>query len=274
MNYNYNFLPQTNSSDTVAVVELTEGNLHVLYYNKAAKTVEGIVSSPYQYKNSVDSLSADLRTYADQLVLQELAAGKSFLITNLGNTALVPAQYDNDGLRTVIQSQIFSGNSAAEVMEIVATDKLTDRELFELPARLRQALHYAFPGADLQGAYAKPHELGEGNELYCRIEANRLFVQLYQAGKLFLYQSYDYINAEDALYKLLHICQEHSIETAAVMLYLGGGISIESVLYKQLYEYFAKIQLRSLPLYVSTASTMVTVPVHYYAHLLDHALCV
>jgi Protein of unknown function (DUF3822) len=82
-----------------------------------------------------------------------------------------------------------------------------------------------------------------------------------------LAQTYSYTAPEDIVYYLLRIVQQFALSAEEVTVILSGLIDKESALYKELYQYFLQIELRSVSWNTGDY------PAHFFSSLNDLARC-
>lgn len=88
-------------------------------------------------------------------------------------------------------------------------------------------------------------------------------------NKLLLAQNFTYSTPEDVLYYLLKICQEFNLSQTQVQLAISGLIDRQSVLYKELYQYFIHVEFREAAWTIPSGEY----PAHFFTSLNDLARC-
>ncbi len=88
-------------------------------------------------------------------------------------------------------------------------------------------------------------------------------------GKLLLTQTFLYSTPEDVLYYLLKICQQFGLSQQKVQVSLSGLIDKQSVLYKELYQYFIHLEFREARWSIPDSEY----PAHFFTSLNDLARC-
>ena len=91
----------------------------------------------------------------------------------------------------------------------------------------------------------------------------------FAGGKLLLAQTFIYSTPEDILYYLLKVCQENNLSQEQVLLSLSGLIEKQSVLYKELYQYFIHVEFRNAEWELPGNDY----PAHFFTSLNDLARC-
>ena len=91
--------------------------------------------------------------------------------------------------------------------------------------------------------------------------------------QLQLVQTFAYSESADVLYYLLKICASFSISQNAVLLVLSGLIDKESVLYKDLYNYFEYVSFKRNPDSIKLPYTFAKYPSHFFSSLFNLAVC-
>ena len=87
--------------------------------------------------------------------------------------------------------------------------------------------------------------------------------------KLLLTQTFSYSTPDDVLYYLLRTCQEHELSQQETRLLLSGLIDKQSALYKELYQYFIRIEFRDS----AWGQQSQDYPSHFFTSLNDLARC-
>jgi hypothetical protein len=94
-------------------------------------------------------------------------------------------------------------------------------------------------------------------------------VVLIKSNRLLLCQSYSYSNAADVLYYLQSIVTQFDLNNTTVELDITGLVDTNSPLYKDLYQYFLKINLRE----AKWVDQLGEVPLHYFTNLNELSTC-
>lgn len=109
-----------------------------------------------------------------------------------------------------------------------------------------------------------------GGYIQADIKHHDFSVLITQSGKLLLAGSFDYSNPEDVIFYLLKICQQFSLSQNEVQVDLSGLFDKQSVLYKDLYQYFVNINIRESSWNIDRNDY----PAHFFTTLNDLAKCV
>jgi hypothetical protein len=91
--------------------------------------------------------------------------------------------------------------------------------------------------------------------------------------QLQLVQTFAYSESADVLYYLLKICDLFSISQKSVLLVLSGLIDKESVLYRDLYNYFEYVSFKRNPSSIKLPYTFSKYPSHFFSSLFNLAVC-
>jgi len=114
-----------------------------------------------------------------------------------------------------------------------------------------------------------PSSPGDG-VMYLDLRQKDLHLLAAANGRLLLSQQYQYEGYEDILFYLLRTCEQFGLSQEKVALKLSGLIDIESSLYKELYQYFIRVELREPGWQLPPNE----IPSHYFTSLKDLYLCV
>ena len=86
-------------------------------------------------------------------------------------------------------------------------------------------------------------------------------------------QTYYYLKPEDVIFNLLKTCNRFSFSQDDVLLKVSGLIERQSALFKELYQFFLRIEFRNAPDWGSISTGEVAYPAHYFTTLNDLAQC-
>ncbi len=114
-----------------------------------------------------------------------------------------------------------------------------------------------------------PSSPGDG-VIYADIRQKDLHLLVAAKGQLLLSQHYRYESYEDVLYYLLRASRQFGLSQEKLELKLSGLIDKQSALYKELYQYFIRVELRE-PGWELPPNEL---PSHYFTSLNDLFLCV
>jgi Protein of unknown function (DUF3822) len=93
-----------------------------------------------------------------------------------------------------------------------------------------------------------------------------------KGNKILLTQTFAYSTPADVIYYLLRTCQEFAFSQDMVRLSLSGLVDKESVLYREIYQYFINVRFREPSWQISDAGQQ-DFPIHFFTSLNDLARC-
>ena len=78
----------------------------------------------------------------------------------------------------------------------------------------------------------------------------------------------------DVLYYLLKICSGFSISQKEVKLVLSGFLEKQSLLYRELYNYFVRVSFQQIPDFIKLSRSFNEYPAWFFSSLFNLATCV
>jgi hypothetical protein len=186
-------------------------------------------------------------------------------------STLVPVneyKYEDAGLYL----RAFSGlNDSVSVI----SEAITEWQIYNIYAvssDIHKWVNEKFPAARFWHLYSiniKSGQAGTDDFLYVDFQNERFIITFFSKGKLLLVQSFEYFTPGDVLYYLLKTCSQFSITQQDVYLKLSGLIDKDSALFKELYQYFLRVEFNNANWGKSNEY-----PAHYFTALNDLAKCV
>ncbi|MBI5857424.1 MAG: DUF3822 family protein [Sphingobacteriales bacterium] len=143
---------------------------------------------------------------------------------------------------------------------------------YAVPSWLQQWLNRKFPTAQFRHRYSiairNINEAGSKGLLLVDFGTEEFTLLAAKNGRLLLAESYSYSTPEDVLFYLLKCCGQFLFSQKEVQLRLSGLIEKDSALFKEIYQYFINIELRS-----ATWNSGEEYPAHFFTLLNDLARC-
>jgi hypothetical protein len=191
---------------------------------------------------------------------------------DMENLSMLPvAGYEEKKLQALHQS-LFPFNNTA----VFKTETMAEWQLqlgYTLPAILLQGCLSRFPGARVRHAFKlaldKAGQSGAAGKLLIDIGIDTFRVLLLKNNRLQLFQNYPYATPADVLYYILSVCEAQLVSPAEVSVVLTGLLEKDSALFKELWQYFAHIELREAEFMADD----LPFPQHYFTTLNDLLLC-
>ena len=142
---------------------------------------------------------------------------------------------------------------------------------FSAPAELVEFFDRRFPGAVINHAYSLALESivpNDDQQLIIDFTREKFNLVALDGKKLCLAQAVNYTSPADVLYYLLKACRHFSLSQLELKLELSGLIDRQSLLFKELDQYFANVSFRE-----STWKNNGEHPLHFFTTLNAQARC-
>lgn len=189
---------------------------------------------------------------------------------NFKEVLAVPQQLYLAAEAGAMLSDVYGANASDRQL----TTELTEATLiYRVPNAVFEALGNRFYGATTSHTNACLFNLKKEG-LYCVVYSSYIKCVLTTNGTVQLLQSYPYQSPADVAYLLLNICTQHGLSPAEIELTMGGFIDRQSHLYEEVYKYFMKIQLDTIPENASLAADIeANCPPHFFSYLIHLIQC-
>ena len=203
---------------------------------------------------------------------------KKTFVYNFPESQLVPEQYFSleaaPHLMDLMHGDLNKGIILSE--RIQHTDKYN---VFRIPAGIHSLFQRHFTNAKYWHYYSLwmqyQHETGTTSMpdfISAVFYPNRILATVVRDKQVQLVQSYNYEAAEDVAYYLLNMCRQFQLSPAETPLILSGMLDTASVLYTEIFKYFAKTSMEPLP-GIADVPALKDYPAHFFSPLLKLALC-
>jgi hypothetical protein len=191
------------------------------------------------------------------------------------DSIVVPAAIFRDETMNELMPGLFSPSESRIIKE-----ELPGWQLFNtyyVPIQTYELVNRVFSGAIQFHCYTVVLQGGvpmsdSGNFLVC-FKTDSFSVIALKNGALLLAQIYPYAAASDVLYWLLRITQEFSLSQHDVRVELSGLIDRQSVVYRELYNYFINIYFAATPPNIRFPEEMGDYPEHFFSSLFKLLSC-
>jgi hypothetical protein len=211
--------------------------------------------------------------------LLKTATEKKTVIYNFPESELVPeACYAADTASEMIE--LFHGDLNKG---ITLSERIPDSpqyNVFRVPAAVHSLLQRSFVNGKYWHYYSLWLQYRQtiadtpASYIQAIFYPNRILVAVVKDRQLQLVQSYGYEAAEDVGYYLLNICDQLQLSPVETPVLLSGMIDASSVLYTEIFKYFAQATLEDFAVPAAAASALQDYPDHFFSPLLKLALCV
>ena len=157
------------------------------------------------------------------------------------------------------------------ITEIIPKTNITN--VYTVPPQILTWTVHNFPSSGYLHAHtvqiASVATFQENGLLKVNFSENMFTVVVFKNETLLLAKTYQYKTSADVVFYLLKICEVFGFTQEQVELQLSGLIDIDSKLYKELYDYFLNVSLKTAD-WSDTASGL---PTHYFTSLNELVLC-
>lgn len=157
----------------------------------------------------------------------------------------------------------------------VISEAITEWQIYNIYAvssEIHKWVNEKFPAARFWHQYSiniKSSHAGTDDFLYVDFQNEKFVITFFSKRILLVVQSFEYYTPGDVIYYLLKTCSQFSITQQEVYLKLSGLIDKDSALYKELYQYFLKVEFNN-----ASWDKTGEYPAHYFTALNDLAKCV
>jgi hypothetical protein len=149
--------------------------------------------------------------------------------------------------------------------------------VYEVPKKIHSWISMQFHSGKYWHNYSSAIKGMSGTEganvLMIDFKTGQFSVIVIKEEQLQLVQTFAYSESADVLYYLLKICDLFSISQKSVLLVLSGLIDKESVLYRDLYNYFEYVSFKRNPASIKLPYTFSKYPSHFFSSLFNLAIC-
>jgi hypothetical protein len=262
---------ELNSSQAVLLMEV--GEVHCCF---------AIMDYANQMMVQLGYYTADERD--DGNVLQQLLERhdelkQSFRQTIIGyyfpENLLIPSKlYRFEEKQSLLQS-IYEKDQNFVVSEAIAEWSMYNS--YYVPAPVHELLSRRFSTGNFWHMHSVILKNDTGNcdrgKLFVDFKTDSFSVVAIANNSLLLAQIFYYSKAEDVLFWLLKTCEQHSLSQKEVELVLSGLIDKQSAVFKELYQYFLKIEFAPVENDIQLSGAFDEYPVHFFSSLYKLALC-
>ena len=148
---------------------------------------------------------------------------------------------------------------------------------YYVPASLHELLSRRFSTGNFWHMHSVILKNDVGNydrgKLFVDFKTDSFSVVALAANSLLLAQIFYYSKAEDVLYWLLKTCEQHSLSQNETQIVLSGLIDRQSAVFKELYQYFLKIEFAGVENDIQLSGAFDDYPAHFFSSLYKLASC-
>lgn len=202
------------------------------------------------------------------------------VVYNYTESALLPAQVYSSKLEGSFTRVIFGDAERGNLR----TDSIPGMEIehiYRVARNVNFYLEQRFPQAEHRHSYslmipvykAKAEAESEADMIKVEFYSDRFILLIFKNKDLQVINTYLYQTPEDVVYYMLGLCRKLDVDPAAALTLIAGLIDVQSPLFTELNKYFARVVLESMPLAIQQQGLVNEYPDHYFANLMNLALC-
>jgi hypothetical protein len=205
---------------------------------------------------------------------------ETFLVYNFPESSLVPERLfslDNNKQLT----DLIYGNLNKN---LILSEKIPWWEfhnVYRIPTEMHRLLQQKFSAGRYWHFYSlqlKCHKMFTAREepeyLKVIFYPDRIIALVFKSGKLFLIQSFSYLDSKDVAYHLLNCCHQLGLNPEETIVELSGLVERDSSLFEDLQKYFLHLNFEGVEDSIKMTDELKEYPHHYFSSLLKMALCV
>jgi|SRR6516225_1021214 len=205
---------------------------------------------------------------------------ETFLVYNFPESSLVPERLfslDNNKQLT----DLIYGNLNKN---LILSEKIPWWEfhnVYRIPTEMHRLLQQKFSAGRYWHFYSlqlKCHKMFTAREepeyLKVIFYPDRIIALVFKSGKLFLIQSFSYLDSKDVAYHLLNCCHQLGLNPEETIVELSGLVERDSSLFEDLQKYFLHLNFEGVEDSIKMTDELKEYPRHYFSSLLKMALCV
>lgn len=204
---------------------------------------------------------------------------KKTIVYNLPESQVVPEQYYSAAACNDMVA-LFHGDMNNGITLSERIEGQPQYNVFRVPAVIHSMLQSSFAESRYRHYYSlwlqqdKKTQEQYADYITAVFYPNRIVTAVVRNNQLQLVQSFVYEAAEDVGYYLLNICSQLKLSPAETPVLLSGMIDISSVLYTEIFKYFALVELEAFSVPATAVPALQDYPSHFFSPLLKLAVCV
>lgn len=189
---------------------------------------------------------------------------------------LVPELYHQQDQPEFFLQTITGDTTGTEIIsEAIANHQLYN--VFAVSKEITNEIKNRFPSIISCHQYTTTihteNYMEKGSFLFLDFKPSAYSLIVFSGNNILLAQSFSYLNPEDVIYTLLKICRHFSFSQEDAVLKISGLIERQSALFKELYQFFLRIEFREAKDWGSISTGEMEYPAHYFTTLNDLARC-
>ena len=221
----------------------------------------------------------------DEKVLEDLYQQHPELRQNYTNTRvcfdhpqsiLVPLPYYNESESSLLLRTMY-GPSGKQELHTEAVPEWQLKNVYAIPQAVQDwTRHYFSNGAQYHQYSISIRNINtteEDGHVLADFRTDDFSLLVSRGNKILIAQTYPYTTPADVIYYLLKVCQEYGLSQETVRLQLSGLIDRQSVLFREIYQYFINVAFREPSWTTAGTEQDAEFPPHFFTSLNDLARC-
>lgn len=270
----FEILPSSfNAENSKLICEVSDEGFTFCIKDEMKNSFIGLGVYHFEKKKASVGLSIALQVFFHQKEILSEKFKSICIVYSFPESALVPVSLYNKEKKSSLMNTLFGDLNEKER---ILTDEISEASMYNcyrIPDSIVEVLQEKFPSFSNIHQYSlllkKP--IKETELLSVIFYSNKIIVSVLKDGKYHLINHFNYKVPEDVSYTLLNICRQLDIKNPP--LFISGLIEESSPLFKELYKYFEKIELASLPEGYLYSEDITRFPSHYFSHIFAADSC-
>ena len=245
------------------------GSHHIACWCKDAETGAAKAFEFFQFDegpgNGIDNILKEVRLHSR---LMDLPLTPDAVIWDTEEVLYIPAVFYKEQLAPEYLSMMFGEAETNEVLAqqsgdyvILSRQQAAYITTFKAHFAVTTFSHKFF---GLLQQYMKDAEQAGANQLHVIFYPSHFILTALKDKKLQVMRSINYSTAEDALYSIIHICNEYGMPLNTTAITASGLIDTSSNLYNTLYSYLETFTLQKSESVVFGAEGFAEYPAHFF----------
>ncbi len=202
------------------------------------------------------------------------------VIYNYTESALLPSQLYSSQLEAPLTRVVF-GDAERGATRTDTIPEMNIEHIYRVARDVNMHLEQRFPQAEHRHIYSQMIPLyisgaevdNETDVIKVEFYSDRFILLIFRNNDLKAINTYLYQTPEDVVYYMLGLCQKLEVDPAAAVTHISGLIDVQSPLFTELNKYFARVIPEALPEPIRQQQLVNEYPDHYFANLMNLALC-
>ncbi len=228
----------------------------------------------YTFSSNFDHFVDEIREIIKKPLFNNVYK-KTSIIWILPESILTPASLFKESHKNEMLSLVFGpGESHAYLTDSMPKSNM--HNVYRVDHAFNNLLCDKYPGMQQYHQFSILPEINQkdGMSLLCIFYNSGVSIQVQKNGKIIFANYFNYTAPQDVSYYLLSICTNFDINVEEINVILAGLIEKESILYRELYNYFLHISFLNFSDKYLCNEEFKGYPQHFFSHLFATAICV